>query len=42
MDQTARFVIPSSTGNNQLLVAYDYDSNSIHAEPMKSSQVPKS
>jgi hypothetical protein len=34
-DQTGRFIIPSSTGNNYLLVLYDYDSNSILAEPMK-------
>ena len=33
-DQTGRFIIPSSTGNNYLMVLYDYDSNSIHAEPM--------
>ena len=35
-DQTGRFVLPSSSGNTQLLVMYDYDSNYIHAEPMKS------
>jgi hypothetical protein len=35
-DQTGCFIIPSSNGNNQLLVAYNYDSNYIHAEPMKS------
>jgi Reverse transcriptase (RNA-dependent DNA polymerase) len=34
-DQTGRFVAPSSTGNNYLIVLYDYDSNSIQAEPMK-------
>jgi hypothetical protein len=39
-DQTGEFVIPSSTGNNQLLVIYDYDSNYIHAEPMKSKTGP--
>jgi hypothetical protein len=33
-DQTGRFLIPSSTGNNYVFVMYDYDSNSIHAEPM--------
>ena len=35
-DQTGKFVTPSSTGNNYLLVLYDYDSNAILAEPMKS------
>jgi len=34
-DQTGRFVIPSSTGNTQIFILYDYDSNSIHAEPIK-------
>jgi hypothetical protein len=34
-DQTGRFPLPSSQGNTQLLVLYDYDSNFIHAEPMK-------
>ena len=33
-DQTGRFVIPSSTGNNYMLVLYDYDSNYIDAVPM--------
>jgi hypothetical protein len=35
-DQTGRFVIPSSIGNNYLIIVYDYDSNSILAEPIKS------
>jgi hypothetical protein len=35
-DQTGKFITPSSTGNNCLLVLYDYDSNSILAQPMKS------
>ena len=34
-DQTGKFVAPSSNGNNYLLVLYDYDSNCILAEPMK-------
>jgi hypothetical protein len=34
-DQTGKFVHPSSSGNNYMLVLYDYDSNSILAEPMK-------
>ncbi|KAI2491412.1 Reverse transcriptase (RNA-dependent DNA polymerase) [Fragilaria crotonensis] len=33
-DQTGRFVVASSTGNNYILVLYDYDSNSILVEPM--------
>ena len=33
-DQTGRFVIPSSTGNNYLFVLYDYDSNYIDAVPI--------
>ena len=33
-DQTGRFIVPASTGNTQLFILYDYDSNSIHAEPM--------
>jgi len=35
-DQTGRFLLPASTGNTQLFVLYDYDSNSIHVEPMPS------
>ena len=33
-DQTGRFLIPSSSGNNYVFIMYDYDSNSIHAEAM--------
>jgi hypothetical protein len=32
---TGRFLSASSRGNSYLLVVYDYDSNYIHAEPMK-------
>jgi hypothetical protein len=32
--QTGRFPAPSSTGNTQIFVLYDYDSNSFHAVPM--------
>ena len=35
-DQTDKFVQPSSNGNNYLLILYDYDSNCILAEPLKS------
>ena len=34
-DPTGRFIAPSSSGNVYLLVVYDYDSNYIFAEPMK-------
>ena len=34
-DQTGKFVAPSSNGNNYLFIFYDYDSNSIHAEHMR-------
>jgi hypothetical protein len=37
-DQTGRFIAPSSTGNNYLMVLYDYDSNHIFAQPMKNRQ----
>lgn len=35
-DQTGRFAVTSSRGNKYIMVAYDYDSNTIHAEAMKS------
>ena len=35
-NQTGKFVQPSSNGNNYLLILYDYDSNCILAEPLKS------
>jgi hypothetical protein len=34
-DQTGRFVIPSSNGNNYLMVLCDHDSNHIFAQPFK-------
>lgn len=40
-DQTGRFITPSSTGNNDLLILYDYDSNSVHAEPIKNKTGPE-
>jgi hypothetical protein len=33
-DQTGRFLQPSSNGNKDMLVLYDYDSNYIHVEAM--------
>ena len=34
-DKTGRFLITSSKGDKYILVAYHYDSNTIHAEPLK-------
>ena len=34
-DQTERFPVTSNRGHKYLCCAYDYDSNTIHAEPMK-------
>ena len=34
-DQIGRFPVTSSKGNKYILVAYHYDSNTIHAEPLK-------
>ena len=35
MDLTGKFVVASSTGNNYILIIYDYDSNAILAIPLK-------
>ena len=35
-DQTGRFPITSSRGYKYIMIAYDYDSNNILAEPIKS------
>ena len=40
-DLTGRFIQPSSNGNSDMLVIYDYDSNFIHVEPMKSKTGPE-
>jgi hypothetical protein len=40
-NQTGKFVSPSSNGNNYLMILYDYDSNTIDAEPMKNRTGPK-
>jgi hypothetical protein len=37
-DQTGRFPVTSSRGNKYLFLLYDYDSNDILAEPIKSRQ----
>ena len=39
-DQTGRFVVASSTGNNYMMIVYDYDSNAILVEPMRSRTGP--
>jgi hypothetical protein len=35
-DQTGRFPVTSSRGNKYVMIVYDYDSNAILAEPLKS------
>ena len=35
-DQTGRFITPSTTGNNYIMILYDYDSNAIFAQPYAS------
>ena len=40
-DQTGRFLQPSSHGNSDMLVFYEYDSNFIHVEPMKNKTGPE-
>jgi hypothetical protein len=34
-NQTGGFIVPSSSGNNYIMVLYNYDSNSIFAQPFK-------
>ncbi len=34
-DQTGRFPVPSSKGNQYIMVMYDYDTNAILTEPLK-------
>ena len=41
-DQTGRFIAPSHTGNNYIMVLYDYDSNAILVKPMKNRKPPRS
>ena len=40
-DQTGRFPVTSSRGFKYIMVAYDHDSNTIHAEPMKNRSGPE-
>ena len=39
--QTGRFPITSRKGNKYILVAYHYDSNTVHAEPLKMQTGPE-
>ena len=39
-DLTGRFIQPSSQGNSDMLVIYDFDSNYIHVEPMPNKTGP--
>ena len=40
-DQTGRFPVTSSRGFKYIMVAYDHDSNTIHAKPMKNCSGPE-
>jgi len=35
MDLTRKFIAPSSSGNNYIMIIYNYDSNTILAIPLK-------
>ena len=37
-DQTGQFPVTSSRGHKYIMVAYHYDSNAIHAEPLKTKK----
>jgi len=39
-DQTNRYPVTSTRGNKYILVAYDYDSNTINAKPLKTRTGP--
>jgi hypothetical protein len=40
-DQTGRFPVVSSKGNKYIMLLYDYDSNSILAQPIKDRTAPE-
>jgi hypothetical protein len=40
-DQTGRFPVVSSKGNNYIMILYDYDSNAILAQPIKNRTAPE-
>ena len=39
-DPTGKFLCPSTAGNTDMLVLYDYDTNAILVEPMKGKSAP--
>jgi hypothetical protein len=39
-DPTCRFLTPSTSGNQYILVVYEYDGKFIHAEPMVDRKAP--
>jgi hypothetical protein len=39
-DPTGRFLTPSTSGNQYILVMYEYDGNFIHAEPVLDCKGP--
>jgi hypothetical protein len=39
-DPTSRYLTPSTSGNQYILVIYEYDGNFIHAEPMVDRKGP--
>jgi hypothetical protein len=41
-DQTGKFLAPSATGSNYVMIFYEYDSNSIHAELIKTVRLANS
>jgi hypothetical protein len=40
-DQTGRFPVASSKGNNYIMILYDYDSNAILEQPIKDRTAPE-
>jgi hypothetical protein len=40
-DQTGRFPVVSSKGNTYIMILYDYDSNTILAQPIKDITAPE-
>lgn len=40
-DQTGKFSVPGSSGATLVFVMYDYDTNSIHAVPLKNRSAPE-
>jgi hypothetical protein len=40
-DQTGRFPVVSSKGNNYIMIVYDYDSNVILSQPIKDRTAPE-